>query len=42
VGRTDLEADVIIRAPAAAVWAMLGQRFGQISDRAAPVTTSAR
>jgi hypothetical protein len=37
----DLRAEVIIHAPAPVVWAVLGERFGQISQWAAPITSSA-
>jgi hypothetical protein len=36
----DLRAEVVIDAPAHAAWAVLGERFGQISDWAAPIETS--
>jgi hypothetical protein len=36
----DLRAEVAIDAPAQGAWAVLGERFGQISDWAAPIETS--
>ncbi len=38
--RVDLRAEVVIDAPAAAAWAVLGERFGQIGEWAAPITSS--
>jgi hypothetical protein len=38
--RVDLRADIVIDAPAAAAWAVLGERFGQIGDWATPITNS--
>jgi Polyketide cyclase / dehydrase and lipid transport len=40
VWRVDLRAEVVIDAPAAAAWAVLGERFGQIGEWAAPITSS--
>src|SRR6266540_2877661 len=36
----DLRAEVLIHAPAQAAWAVLGERFGQIADWAAPINSS--
>jgi hypothetical protein len=36
----DLRAEIAIDAPAGAVWALLGERFGQIGEWAAPITSS--
>jgi Polyketide cyclase / dehydrase and lipid transport len=35
-----LRAEVVVDAPAHAAWAVLGERFGQISEWAAPIVTS--
>ena len=32
--------EIVVRAPAAAAWAVLGERFGQIAEWAAPITAS--
>ncbi len=36
----ELRADVLMDAPAAAAWAVLGERFGDIGEWAAPITAS--
>jgi hypothetical protein len=36
----ELRLDVVIDAPPAAAWAVLGERFGQIGEWASPITTS--
>jgi hypothetical protein len=36
----ELRAETIIHAPASAVWALLGTRFGRIDEWAAPVSAS--
>jgi hypothetical protein len=37
----ELRANVMIDAPAAAAWAVLGERFGDIGEWATPITASA-
>jgi len=36
----ELYKEIVVRAPAAAAWAVLGERFGQIAEWAAPITAS--
>jgi hypothetical protein len=40
VASVKLEARVVINAPAAAAWAVLGERFADIGEWAAPITSS--
>jgi Polyketide cyclase / dehydrase and lipid transport len=40
VASVKLEAEVVINAPAAAAWAVLGERFADIGEWAAPITSS--